>query len=60
MKSQMKEVVSNVHTYFEKLHVKRKSQAPLKRTIEATGIEETTVLSMDEAERRGMSHQLNS
>ena len=58
----MKEVVSNVHTYmyFEKLHMKRKSQAPLKRTIEATGIGETTVLSMDEAERRGMSHWLSS
>ena len=39
MKSQSKEVVYTVHTYFEKLH----SKETKKRTIEATGIVENTV-----------------
>ena len=46
MKTQTKEVISNVHVYFMKLYIKGKSQAPLKRTIKATGIGETTVRSI--------------
>ena len=53
MKLQTKEVVYNVHTYFEKLHSKEKSQAPLKRTIEATGIENTIRAMLKEKEEKG-------
>ena len=42
----MKEVVHNVHEYFERLNRKGKTKAPVKRASEATGIEETKVRSI--------------
>ena len=54
VKSQSKEVVYNIYSYFKKLHAKGKSQAPIKRTIEATGIGETTIRSvLKEKEEKG-------
>ena len=38
LRSQTKEVVANVYDYFEELHRRQRTQGPLKRTADATGV----------------------
>ena len=43
VRSQTKEVIYNVHEYFERINKKGTTKTPVKRTSEATKLGETTV-----------------
>ena len=42
--SQSKQIVANVYTYFEEVHCRRQTTAPLERTVQATGKSSRVVL----------------
>ena len=54
VRSQTKEVIHNVHDYFERINKKVTTKTPVKRTSEATKLGETTVrLILKEKKEKG-------
>ena len=44
LRSQTKEVVANVYDYFEELYRRQRTQGPLKRTADATGVSPASII----------------